>query len=315
MPIRIPHELPAFNELHKENIFVMSKERAEHQDIRPLKIVILNIMPKKIETETQLMRLLSNTPIQVNVELLHLESHISKNTPISHLYNFYTTFDKIKNERYDGMIITGAPVEQLEFEEVDYWEEISKIMEWSKSHVFSTFHLCWGAHAGLYYHFGIPKTVLPKKIFGVFPHKAEFENAQLLNGFDDFFMVPHSRHSEVKREDVEKVKQLEILASSDISGVHIVANKNGRQYFVLGHAEYDRDTLANEYFRDKNQGLDTDIPCNYFPENDVEKIPMFSWRCHANLMFSNWLNYCIYQSTPYDLNDLEKMDWNSDTGL
>ncbi len=315
MPIRIPHELPAFNELNKENIFVMSKERAEHQDIRPLKIVILNIMPKKIETETQLMRLLSNTPIQVNVDLLQLESHISKNTPISHLYNFYKTFDKIKNERYDGMIITGAPVEHLEFHQVDYWEEISLIMKWSKSHVFSTFHLCWGAHAGLYYHFGVPKTILERKIFGIFPHKAEYENAQLLNGFDDCFMVPHSRHSEVRREDIEKVPQLEILASSDISGVHIVANKNGRQYFVLGHAEYDRDTIANEYFRDKNQGLDIDLPYNYFPDDDTEKTPVFSWRCHANLMFSNWLNYCIYQSTPYDLNSLEEMDWNVDNGL
>lgn len=315
MPIKISQELPAFEKLSKENIFVMSKERAEHQDIRPLKIVILNIMPKKIETETQLMRLLSNTPIQVNIELLNLESHVSKNTPISHMSNFYTTFDKIKNERYDGMIITGAPVEHLEFEEVDYWKEISDIMEWSKSHVFSTLHICWGAQAALYYHFGIHKTILSKKIFGVFPHKVEYKNAHLLKGFDDCFMVPHSRHSEIKREAIENIDQLEILASSDIAGVHIAANKNGRQYFVLGHAEYDRYTLANEYFRDKNQGLEIEIPLNYFPENNPEKQPIFSWRCHANLMFSNWLNYCIYQSTPFELSDLENLDWLSNNGL
>lgn len=315
MPINIPHELPAFEKLSKENIFVMSKERAEHQDIRPLKIIILNIMPKKIETETQLMRLLSNTPIQVDIELLHFESHISKNTPMSHLSNFYTTFDQIKNECYDGMIITGAPVEHLEFEEVDYWEEFSAIMEWSKSHVFSTLHICWGAQASLYYHFGIKKTILSKKIFGVFPHKVEYENAQLLNGFDDCFMVPHSRHSEIKREAIENIEQLEILASSDVAGVHIVANKNGRQYYVLGHAEYDRYTLANEYFRDKNQGLEIEVPLNYFPENNPEKPPIFSWRCHANLMFSNWLNYCIYQSTPFDLCDLKNMNWLSNSGL
>ncbi|MBQ8434946.1 MAG: homoserine O-succinyltransferase [Oscillospiraceae bacterium] len=315
MPIRISHDLPAFNELRNENIFVMSKERAEHQDIRPLKIVILNIMPKKIETETQLMRLLSNTPLQVDIELLNLESHVSKNTPPHHLSTFYKTFEQIKDKRYDGMIITGAPVEHLEFEQVDYWEEISQIMEWSKSHVFSTLHICWGAQAGLYYHFGIKKTILPQKMFGIFEHKIEFENSQLLNGFDDVFMAPHSRHTTIERDKIEKEEQLVILASSDIAGVNIVANKNGRQYFLMGHSEYDRETLANEYFRDRNLGHEIEVPYNYFPENNPENIPVFSWRCHANLMFSNWLNYCIYQSTPYDLSDLEYMDWNTDSGL
>ena len=315
MPIKIPKELPAFNELKKENIFVMSDERAKHQDIRPIKIVILNIMPKKIETETQLMRLLSNTPLQVDIELLNLTSHVSKNTPESHLTTFYTCFDEIKDNRYDGMIITGAPVEQMEFEDVDYWDEISKVMEWSKTHVFSTMHICWGAQAGLYYHFGIQKYPLPKKMFGIFPHKVEYGNAQLLNGFDDSFNVPHSRHTSVHREDIEREKQLEILVSSDIAGVHIAANKNGRQYFIFGHAEYDRDTLAGEYFRDKSQGLEIDLPYNYFPDNDPTKTPSVSWKCHANLLFSNWLNYCIYQSTPYDLNELDNMDWDFDEGL
>ena len=248
---------PAYKKLQDENIFVMSKSRAEHQDIRPLKIIILNIMPKKIETETQILRLLSNTPLQVDIELLYLESHISKNTPVSHLSNFYTTFEQIKNNKYDGMIITGAPVEQLEFEEVDYWKEITAIMEWSKKNVFSTMHICWGAQAGLYYHFGIPKYSLSKKMFGIFPHKIEYHNAKLLNGFDDEFMVPHSRHTEIRREDIEKIDKLQILASSELAGIHIVANKNGRQYFIMGHAEYSRETLSEEYFRDKNKGMET----------------------------------------------------------
>lgn len=315
MPIRIPHELPAYANLQNDNIFVMSKERAEHQDIRPLKIVILNIMPKKIETETQLLRLLSNTPLQVDIELLCLESHVSKNTPVSHLSNFYTTFEQIKNNKYDGMIITGAPVEQLEFERVDYWKEISEIMEWSKKNVFSTMHICWGAQAGLYYHFGIQKHVLPKKISGVFKHRVEHKKAKLLNGFDDEFMVPHSRHTTIIREDIEKVSSLQILASSDIAGVHIVANKNGRQYFIMGHAEYDRKTLAEEYYRDVGKGIGTEIPYNYFPDNDPENTPVFNWKCHANLMFSNWLNYCIYQSTPYDISELELRNWEWEAGL
>lgn len=315
MPIRIHHELPAYKSLQNENIFVMSKERAEHQDIRPLKIIILNIMPKKIETETQLMRLLSNTPLQVDIELLNLASHISKNTPENHLSNFYTTFENVKSNKYDGMIITGAPVEQLEFEEVDYWEEICSIMEWSKHNVFSTLHICWGAQAGLYYHFGIQKKLLSKKLFGVFEHKIEYNNSQLLKGFDDIFMVPHSRHTTIERSDIESDENLQILASSPDAGVYIAANKNGRQYFITGHSEYDRNTLAEEYLRDIEKGLEIDVPCNYFPENNPEKEPHFSWGCHANLMFSNWLNYCIYQSTPYDLSELELRNWEWQAGV
>ncbi len=315
MPIRIPSELPAFKTLGEENIFVMSRDRAEHQDIRPLKVVILNIMPKKIETESQLLRLLSNTPIQVDIDLLQMASHTSRNTSQRHLESFYKTFDEIAGNRYDGMIITGAPVELLEYEQVDYWEEITKIMEWSKTHVFSTLYICWAAQAGLYYHFGIPKYPLEKKMFGIFPHRAEVSNCQLLRGFDDIFLVPHSRNTEVRREDIEKIPQLEILTSSDISGIHIVANKNGRQYFITGHSEYDRDTIANEYRRDLEKGIDIQIPYNYFPDDDPDKMPLFSWKCTANLMFSNWLNYCVYQKTPYNLDELEIRSWNWETSL
>lgn len=315
MPIRIPSELPAFKTLGEENIFVMSRDRAEHQDIRPLKVVILNIMPKKIETESQLLRLLSNTPIQVDIDLLQMASHISRNTSQRHLESFYKTFDEIAGNRYDGMIITGAPVELLEYEQVDYWEEITKIMEWSKTHVFSTLYICWAAQAGLYYHFGIPKYPLEKKMFGIFPHRSEVSNCQLLRGFDDIFLVPHSRNTEIRREDIEKIPQLEILTSSDISGIHIVANKNGRQYFITGHSEYDRDTIANEYRRDVEKGIDIQIPYNYFPDDDPDKMPLFSWKCTANLMFSNWLNYCVYQKTPYNLDELEIRSWNWETSL
>ena len=308
MPIKISQELPAYTTLVNENIFVMANDRAEHQDIRPLKIIILNLMPKKIVTETQIMRLLSNTPIQVDIELMHVTSHISKNTPLTHMSNFYTEFEKIKNNRYDGMIITGAPVEQLEYEQVDYWQELCDIMEWSKTNVFSTLHICWGAQAGLYYHFGVPKYQLDKKMFGIFPHNVERKNSQLLKGFDEEFLVPHSRHTEIRREDIEKIPKLEILSSSDISGIYIVANRNGRQYFITGHSEYDRETIAEEYFRDVEKGLDIDIPYNYFPDDDVTKQPVFKWRC-ANLMFSNWLNYCVYQRTPYNLDELEKIDF------
>ena len=315
MPIRIPAELPAFKTLGEENIFVMSKDRAEHQDIRPLKVIILNIMPKKIETESQLLRLLSNTPLQVDVELLQMASHVSRNTSQGHLEAFYKTFDEIKDNRYDGMIITGAPVELLEYEAVDYWDEITKIMEWSKTHVFSTLYICWGAQAGLYYHFGIPKYPLEQKMFGIFPHRAEVSNCQLLRGFDDIFYVPHSRNTEIRREDIERIPQLEILTSSDISGVHIVANKNGRQYFITGHSEYDRDTLANEYRRDLDKGIDIQLPYNYFPDDNPDNVPLFSWRCTANLMFSNWLNYCVYQRTPYNLEELEVRSWNWETNL
>ena len=315
MPIRISSELPAFKTLGEENIFVMSKERAEHQDIRPLKVILLNIMPKKIETESQLMRLLSNTPLQVDIELLQMASHVSRNTSSHHLDAFYKTFDEISDNRYDGMIITGAPVELLDFEQVDYWKEITNIMEWSKTHVFSTIYICWAAQAGLYYHYGIPKYTLDRKMFGIFPHRAEVSNCQLLRGFDDIFYVPHSRNTEVRREDIERIPQLEILTSSEISGVHIVANKNGRQYFITGHSEYDRDTIANEYKRDVDKGIDIQIPYNYFPNDDPNNMPVFSWRCTANLMFSNWLNYCVYQKTPYNLEELEVRNWNWETSL
>lgn len=301
MPIRISSHLPAYSTLMNENIFVMSLERADHQDIRPLHIIILNLMPKKIETETQLLRLLSNTPLQVDIELMHVTSHVSKNTPQNHLSNFYITFDEIKHKKYDGLIITGAPVEQIPFEEVDYWEELCEIMEWSKENVFSTLHICWGAQAGLFYHYGIPKYPLEEKLFGVFEHKLEESCSQLLKGFDDVFLVPHSRYTEVKESDVLKNEDLMILSRSEKAGVHIVANKNGRQYFITGHSEYDRNTLAEEYFRDVEKGLNIKIPYNYFPNNDISKTPYFKWSGHANLMFSNWLNYCIYQRTPYNL--------------
>ncbi len=304
MPIKISQELPAYSTLIEENIFVMPTEIAEHQDIRPLKIVILNLMPKKIETETQLLRLLSNTPLQVDIELMHVTSHVSKNTPQNHLGNFYKTFGEIKCNKYDGLIITGAPIELLEFEEVDYWDELCEIMEWSKTNIFSTLHICWGAQAALYHHFGIKKYKLEKKIFGIFEHSILTRNSQLLKGFDEVFCVPHSRYTEIKREDIDNNPQLDVISYSDVAGVYIVANKNGRQYFITGHSEYDRNTLANEYFRDMEKGIDINIPCNYFPDDDVKKTPCFKWSGHANLMFSNWLNYCVYQRTPYDLETL-----------
>ena len=315
MPIRISQDLPAYQILQNENIFVMTHDRAEQQDIRPLKILILNIMPKKIETETQILRLLSNTPLQVDIELMHVASHVSKNTSLSHLETFYTTFGEIKDKHYDGMIITGAPVEHLPYEQVDYRDEICQIMEWSKTHVFSTLHICWAAQAGLYYHFGIPKYPLAQKMFGIFPHVVEVEHSLLLKGFDECFYVPHSRNTEVRRADIEQVSQLEILTSSPMSGVHIVANKNGRQYFITGHSEYDRDTIAQEYFRDRDKGIDIQIPYHYFPEDDPTRTPRVTWRCHANLMFSNWLNYCVYQRTPYNLDELSVRNWEWEIGI
>ncbi len=315
MPIRISQDLPAYQILQNENIFVMTHDRAEQQDIRPLKILILNIMPKKIETETQILRLLSNTPLQVDIELMHVASHVSKNTSLSHLETFYTTFGEIKDKHYDGMIITGAPVEHLPYEQVDYWGEICQIMEWSKTHVFSTLHICWAAQAGLYYHFGIPKYPLAQKMFGIFPHVVEVEHSLLLKGFDECFYVPHSRNTEIRRADIEQVSQLEILTSSPMSGVHIVANKNGRQYFITGHSEYDRDTIAQEYFRDRDKGIDIQIPYHYFPEDDPTRTPRVTWRCHANLMFSNWLNYCVYQRTPYNLDELSVRNWEWEIGI
>lgn len=304
MPIKIPNELPAVKVLRNENIFVMTEKRAIKQDIRPLKILLLNLMPKKIETETQFARLLGNTPLQVELEMMYTTSHKSKNTSEEHLLAFYKTFDEIKDKKYDGMIITGAPVEHLEFEEVEYWDELCEIMEWSKTHVTSTFHICWGAQAGLYYHYGIKKYPLDKKFFGVFPHKVDYKRSILFRGFDDSFMVPQSRHTTVLAEDIKKVKGLKILASSAETGVYAVSTNKGKQIFVTGHSEYDRDTLKNEYLRDKEKGLDIDIPKNYFPNDDPTKEPTVSWKSHANLLFSNWLNYFVYQTTPFDIDTI-----------
>ena len=304
MPIKINNALPARQTLVNENIFVMSEQRAAMQDIRPLKIIILNLMPTKAETETQLLRLLSNSPLQIEVELLQTSTYTSKNTSPEYLLAFYKTFDQIYQSRYDAMIITGAPVELFEFEDVDYWEELCTIMEWSKRNVYSTFHICWGAQAGLYYHYGIPKHKLPEKIFGIFEHRVLLPKHNLVHGFDETFLVPHSRHTEVRLEDVEKVPELDILSVSEEAGVYIVADHDCRQFFVTGHSEYDPMTLANEYFRDRSKGLLIDKPAHYFPDNDETKSPVWNWRSHANLMFYNWLNYFVYQRTPYDLSTL-----------
>ncbi|MBR4346382.1 MAG: homoserine O-succinyltransferase [Oscillospiraceae bacterium] len=304
MPINIPDNLPATEILRQENIFYMTNVVAAHQDIRPVKIAILNLMPKKIETETQILRLLSNSPIQVDIELLQMKTHVSKNTPISHLTKFYRIFDDVRDSRFDGLIITGAPVEQMEYEDVDYWDELCEIMDWSLKNVYSTFHICWGAQAGLYHHFGIPKYDLPQKMFGLFDHKVLNQYHPLVRGFDDVFVVPHSRHTEVRREDIDKVPQLEIITESDRSGVHIVGDRSQRLFFVTGHSEYDRRTIANEYFRDLGKGLPINMPYHYFPYDDPEQVPYFNWRGHANLMFSNWVNYIVYQGTPFDLNEL-----------
>ncbi len=305
MPIKVPNGLPAVKTLKDENIFVMTHKRAVKQDIRPLKILLLNLMPKKIETETQFARLLGNTPLQVEMEMMYTTSHKSKNTSEEHLLAFYKTFDEIKDNKYDGMIITGAPVENMEFEEVEYWDELCEIMEWSKSHVTSTFHICWGAQAGLYYHYGIQKHPLPKKCFGVYPHKVDYKRSILFRGFDETFMVPQSRHTTVYAEDIKKVKGLKILASSKETGVYAVSTNKGKQIFVTGHSEYDKDTLKNEYLRDMEKGLEIDVPKNYFPNDDPTKEPIVSWRAHANLLFSNWLNYFVYQTTPYDIETIE----------
>ena len=304
MPIKVQSNLPAIKVLESENIFVMPNEVALRQDIRPLKILILNLMPTKIETETQLLRLLGNSPLQVDIELLQMASHTSKNTSPHHLTTFYKTFQQIKNESFDGMIITGAPVEQLPFEEVDYWEELCEIMEWSKHNVYSTFHICWGAQAGLYFHYGIKKYKLDEKLSGVYSHKVLNQHHPLMRGFDDTFCIPHSRYTGVSREDIEKQSELEILAFSDKAGVSVVCSKSGRQVFVTGHAEYDRETLANEYFRDKNKGINPKVPHNYFPDDDASKTPPMVWRSNATLLYTNWLNYFVYQATPYDLREL-----------
>jgi len=306
MPVIIPQDLPATEVLLKENIFVMNENRALHQDIRPLKIAILNLMPTKITTETQLLRLIGNTPLQIEVDLLCTETYQSKNTPQEHLLSFYKTFTDIKDKKFDGMIITGAPIEHLEFEEVEYWEELKEILEFTKQNVFSTLHICWGAQAALYYHYGISKYPLPEKMFGVFKHRVHNRKCMLVRGFDDEFYAPHSRHTTISKEDIEKVKDLKILVESEMAGVYLLATKNGRQVFVTGHSEYDPLTLKSEYDRDIEKGLDINVPLNYFPSDDPAQEPLVRWRSHANLLFSNWLNYYVYQETPFDLNQLNK---------
>ena len=305
MPIKIPNELPAVKVLNSENIFVMTETRAITQDIRPLKLLILNLMPLKIDTETQLSRMLGNTPLQIEIELLKTNTYESKNTSAEHLLSFYKTFDEVRHRKFDGLIITGAPVEQMEFEKVEYWDELCEIMEWSKKNVTSTFHICWGAQAGLYYHYGIKKQPLEKKLFGVYPHTVEYKKSILMRGFDDIFYVPHSRHTTIKREDIEAVPELKILSTSPQAGVYAVSSKNGRQIFITGHSEYDPGTLKKEYLRDKNLGLPIEIPENYFPDDDDTKEPVSTWRAHTNLLYTNWLNYFVYQTTPYDINDIK----------
>jgi len=301
MPINIPDRLPAGAILSKENIFVMFNFKAEHQDIRPLKIAILNIMPTKEITETQLIRVLSNTALQIEIILLQTSSYKSKNTSAEHLGSFYKSFDQVKDEKFDGLIITGAPVETMEFEKVKYWDELCEIMQWSKTNVYSTLHICWGAQAGLYFHYGINKYPLEKKLFGVFAHEVNRPDHELVRGFDEIFYAPHSRYTEIRKKDIDLMPDLEILTSSPEAGVHIIASKNMRQFYITGHSEYDYDTLALEYFRDKNKGLEIEVPVNYFPNDDPKQTPKNIWRGHAHLLFSNWLNYFVYQDTLYDM--------------
>ncbi len=305
MPITISKDLPAYKTLTDENIFVMDRLRADTQDIRPLQIAILNLMPTKIETETQLVRLISNTPLQVELELIQTSTHKAAHTAEEHMIKFYKSFEDVKDRNFDGLIITGAPVENMPFEEVDYWPELCRIMEWSRTHVYSTFHICWGAQAALYYHYGIQKYDLPEKLFGVFPHTVERRSNILMRGFDDVFMVPHSRHTTIRREDVEACPDLKILASSEEAGVYAIATEGGRQVFITGHSEYDPDTLEKEYRRDKDAGLPIHVPWNYYPNDDDTKPPLVRWRSHANLLYQNWLNYFVYQTTPYDLRTME----------
>ena len=306
MPIKIPNELPAVRVLENENIFVMTEKRAMTQDIRPLKILLLNLMPNKIDTETQLSRLLGNTPLQVELELIHTSTHKSKNTSAEHLLSFYKYFDDVKHKNYDGMIITGAPVEKLDFTEVEYWDELCEIMEWSKKHVHSTFHICWGAQAGLYYHFGLQKYMLPEKLSGIYAHNVDKKRSILFRGFDDRFFVPHSRYTGVHRADVEATPGLKLIASSEKAGVYAMATENGKQIFITGHPEYDEFTLKKEYERDLAAGINPSVPENYFEDDDPAKPVIVRWRAHANLLYSNWLNYFVYQTTPYDIEEISK---------
>ena len=307
MPIKIPNQLPATQVLESENIFVMTEKRAMTQDIRPLQVLLLNLMPTKIATETQLSRLLSNTPLQVELELMQTSSYVGRNTAPEHMLKFYTDFDHVKDRYFDGMVITGAPVEKMPFEQVDYWKELCTIMEWTKAHVHSTFHICWAAQAALYYHYGIQKIALPEKLSGVYPHWVVRRSSMLMRGFDDCFMVPHSRNTTVALEDVMACDKLKILAVSEKAGLYAAATEGGRQIFITGHSEYDADTLKNEYLRDLNQGLDPHVPENYFQDDDPQKAPMVTWRSHANLLYMNWLNYFVYQSTPYDIETIEPL--------
>ena len=312
MPIKIPEFLPARATLESENIFTITEHRAVTQDIRPLRILLLNLMPTKVITETQLARLLGNSPLQIELELIKTTGHESKNTSREHMLAFYKTFDDVRHQHFDGMVITGAPVEQMPFEQVDYWQELCEIMEWSKTHVTSTFHICWGAQAGLYYHFGVKKLPLDKKLFGVFEHQVERRTSMLLRGFDDTFFVPHSRHTTIDRSDIEAVPELKILASSEEAGIYAVATDKGRQIFITGHSEYDAETLKLEYERDKKAGLPIDVPKNYFPGDDDTQPPRVTWRSHANLIYTNWLNYYVYQRTPYIIDDIAKEKFTLD---
>jgi len=312
MPVNIPKTLPARAILEQENVFVMSEERAEHQDIRPLRVAILNLMPTKIQTETQLLRLLGNSSLQVEVTLLHTATHESKNTDAEHLLNHYDTFEDVCSQKFDGLVITGAPVENLPFEEVDYWPELCQIMDWAESNVYSTFYICWGAQAGLYHRYGVPKYALPRKMFGVFEHKTLIPTEKLLRGFDDVFLAPHSRHTEIRRADLEHVPDIQILSESDEAGIYMVGTRDGRHMFITGHSEYDPLTLKGEYERDVKKGLPINIPRNYFPNDDPSQPPQVRWRGHASLLFANWLNYYVYQVTPFDLENIPSVGTPSD---
>lgn len=307
MPVRVPDNLPAIATLQEENIFVMTEKRAVHQDIRPLRILVLNLMPTKIITETQLLRVLGNTPLQVDVTFLRPSEHISKNTPLEHMLTFYRTFDEVRDQKFDGFLMTGAPVEDMPFEEVNYWQELTEIMDWAKQNVFSTFYICWGAQAGLYHYYGVPKYPLPEKMFGVFRHSTTAEvrkHTRLMRGFDDVFYAPHSRHTECRSEDIRAVPELQVVCESEEAGVFIVSSRDGRHLFVMGHCEYDADTLGREYWRDVERGLPIKVPRNYYPDDDPNQPPMARWRAHGHLMFSNWLNYCVYQETPFDISTI-----------